>query len=314
MAIKLADTRKMTKEEWIALRKNSIGGSDSAACVGMNPYSSRLTLYADKTGLSKPTEENEAMRIGTDLEDYVAKRYMEATGKKVRKDNFMYRDDDYDFLTANVDRVIVGENAGLECKTMGSFGKYDLENGEIPSQYYVQVQHYMSVMGYDYMDLAILVLQKGLYINRIDRDNPFIFSLRQAEIELWTNYIAKGVPPAPGGNDGDIEVLRNIYSTPLSTDSYIAEADDMVSRIRHLDRMIKELESEKRGLQQILCSKLGVNGVGFGEKYGCSWKTQSRTSFDSKKLKEDYPEIYSKYSSVTEYPVFRTKELKKKEK
>lgn len=312
MARKLINTKKISYEEWIELRKKSIGGSDSAICVGMNQYGSLIKLYADKKGLSNDKVENEAMRLGTDLEEYVAKRYMEETGKKVRVDNFMYQDDEYDFMTANVDRVIVGENAGLECKTMGSFGKYDLENGEVPAHYYCQCQHYMSVMGYDYMDLAILVLQKGLYINRIERSESFIFDLRAAEIDFWTNYIEKDNCPAPDGSDSSMDAVKLLYNTPTHlVDSYIPGADEAIDRIKILDEMIKKAEGEKKELQQKLCSKLGVGGVGFGDKYGCSWKTQSRCSFDSKKLKEDYPELYAKYSSVTEYPVFRTRKLKK---
>ena len=127
MARKIADTKKMTREEWVNLRKSSIGGSDAASCVNMNSYCSLLTLYAEKKGLSKEKEASEAMRIGTDLEQYVAERFSEKTGKKVRNDNYMYADDDYDFITANIDRKVVGENAGLECKTMGSFAGYNFD-------------------------------------------------------------------------------------------------------------------------------------------------------------------------------------------
>ena len=160
MAKKLINTKEISHEEWLTLRKKSIGGSDAGALVDMNPYQSPISLYADKMGLSKPKESNEAMRLGTDLEDYVARRWMEKTTKKVRQDNFMYRDDEFDFITANIDRDVVGENAGLECKTMSSFAKYDLEGGEVPAMYFAQCQHYMMVKGYDKMYLAILVLQK----------------------------------------------------------------------------------------------------------------------------------------------------------
>lgn len=133
MARKLVNTKEISHDEWLTLRKKSIGGSDAGAIMGMNPWSSPITLYAEKAGLSKDRETTEAMRLGTDLEDYVARRWMEETGKKVRADNFMYMHDEHDFLTANVDRDVVGENAGLECKTMTSFAKYDLEDGEIPA-------------------------------------------------------------------------------------------------------------------------------------------------------------------------------------
>lgn len=56
----------------------------------MNPYVSAFAVFQDK--LTDDTEEfdNESMRQGRDLEDYVAKRFMEHTGKKVRRANAIF--------------------------------------------------------------------------------------------------------------------------------------------------------------------------------------------------------------------------------
>ena len=120
---KLANTLNLSHEEWLEWRKKGIGGSDAGAVAGLNPWKSPVSVYMDKIGESKPTQDNERMRIGRDLEDYVARRFEEATGKKVRRNNFMMVHDDYNFMVANIDREIVGENALLECKTTGSYGK-----------------------------------------------------------------------------------------------------------------------------------------------------------------------------------------------
>ena len=45
---------KLTHEEWLEERRKSIGGSDAAALVGMNPYVTPYTLWADKTGRLPP--------------------------------------------------------------------------------------------------------------------------------------------------------------------------------------------------------------------------------------------------------------------
>jgi len=154
-----ADTRKMSHEEWLASRRNGIGGSDASAILGVNPYSSPLKVYLDKIGKSEDKETNEAMRQGTDLEQYVADRFVEATGKKVRKCNKILQHPEYPWMLANIDRDIVGENAGLECKTISAFDIEDkLENGEYPAHYYVQCVHYMAITGADRWYLAVLVL------------------------------------------------------------------------------------------------------------------------------------------------------------
>ena len=42
-------TAGMAREEWLRLRKNGIGGSDAGAVCGLNPYSSPMNVYRDKT-------------------------------------------------------------------------------------------------------------------------------------------------------------------------------------------------------------------------------------------------------------------------
>jgi putative phage-type endonuclease len=149
-------------EEWLEIRKKYIGGSDAAAVVGLNSFSSPYTVWADKLGKLPPKEDNEAMRLGRDLEDYVAKRFTEQTGKKVRRKNFILWNSDYPFAHANVDRLIVGENAGLECKTTSVLNLKSFKNGEFPANYYVQCMHYMAVTGYKNGILLFLFLVKSL--------------------------------------------------------------------------------------------------------------------------------------------------------
>ena len=181
----LAKTDKTSREEWLELRKKSIGGSDASTVCGLNPYSSLIELWADKTGRIPPKEDSEAMRIGRDLEEYVAKRFCDATGKKVRRRNAMFQHDKYDFITANVDREIVGENAGLECKTTSVMNKSDFEGGQIPLNYLCQCRHYMNVMGYEKMYLAVLVMGRAFYWYEIPYDKSEGDTLLSMEIDFW---------------------------------------------------------------------------------------------------------------------------------
>lgn len=309
MARKLINTKEISHEQWLTLRKNSIGGSDAGALMDMNPYQSPVSLYADKKGLSKDKETNEAMRLGNDLEDYVSRRWMEKTGKKVRADNFMYQHDDYDFITANIDRDVVGENAGLECKTMSGFVKYDLENGEVPAQYYAQCQHYMLVKGYDKMYLAILVFQRGIYCLEVERNEEFIKELLAAEIDFWTNYIEKDQMPPPDGSDASMEAIKQIYPSDINSQMQLPNADAEIRRYLELGKAIKDIEEEKKKIQAQLCARLGDTGVGIDAEYACSWKSQARTSVDSAKLKKEFPEVYEKCKKTSEFRVFKAKKV-----
>lgn len=100
----------VSNEAWLRLRKAGIGGSDAGVICGVNPYSSAMKVFQDKTSEAVEEQDSEAIRIGHDLEDYVAQRFTEATGLKVRKSNFMYCSKGYPFMIVDVDRVVVGED------------------------------------------------------------------------------------------------------------------------------------------------------------------------------------------------------------
>ena len=114
---KLVSTKNIDHDSWLRYRKQGIGGSDAGAICGLNPYASPMTVFVDKTMDAVEEKDSESMRQGRDLEEYVARRFVESTGKQVRRSNYMYSSEEYPFMLANVDRMVVGENAGLECKT-----------------------------------------------------------------------------------------------------------------------------------------------------------------------------------------------------
>ena len=310
MPKKLMNIKDLPYSEWLELRKRGIGGSEAATCVNMNPYSGLLTLYSRKVGLSSEVEDNEAMRLGRDLEQYVADRFMEASGKKVVNDNFFYIDDEYDFLFANIDRKVVGENAGFEAKTMGGFNGYNIEAGEIPSHYYVQCQHYCSVMKWDCIYIGFLVLQRGFYWHKIERDEDFIKNLREAEVDFWLNYVVPQRMPAPDGSEADIATLKELYpDARKDTEMQIAGLDTMVRDYKAFDELAKEYTEKKEKIKAQICARLGSYEVGIGDEVGVSWKNQSRMKVDEKLLKAEMPAIYAKYAKPSNYRVFRTKKL-----
>ena len=102
MPRKLVKTTDITREEWLEYRRTGLGGSDAAVVMGLTPYRSKIELWADKTGRMPEAEDNEAMRTGRDLEQYVAERFCEAAGKKVRRRNYIFQHDEYDFITARM--------------------------------------------------------------------------------------------------------------------------------------------------------------------------------------------------------------------
>lgn len=308
LARKLVNTFKMPHSEWLEHRRNSIGGSEASTIVGLNPYNSLYALWADKKGLLPEKCDNEAMRQGRDLEEYVAKRFCEKTGKKVRRTNFMYLHDDYDFISANVDREVVGENAGLECKTTSVLNKSDFENGEVPLTYYCQCQHYMAVMGYERMYLAVLVLNKGFYDFVIERNNEEITTLIKEEKAFWNKYIIGDDIPEVDGSEATEKALDEIYPESLFQQVNIADKQNIVNKLIEIKNTISDCKKIEEQYKQELQLALGDAEKGITETHLITWKTQTSNRVDSTRLKKELPDIYNNYLKSTTSRVFRVDE------
>lgn len=273
----VVNTARISRDEWLEYRRTGIGGSDAATIVGLNPYLSLYYLYCDKRGELPPKEPTEAMRLGTDLEQYVADRWAECTGKTVRKDRHMWRSTRWPWMLADVDRVVVGENAGLECKTTSPFNKHDFAGGEIPLTYYVQCQHYMAVMGFDRMYLAVLVLGQGFYHFTIDRDEQEIEALAQAEGDFW-EMVQTGTPPPVDAADATTAALQHQYpaETPGEWIPLPDGASELLDRLCQTQQLIKELDSDCTAAKNQVKAWLGNAEGGTCAGYICTWKSTAR--------------------------------------
>ena len=305
-------TKGITREQWLEERRKGIGGSDAAAIMGANPYRSPLAVYYDKLGLLPEQDTTEAMRQGTDLEEYVAKRFTEATNKSVRRVNRILQHPERPWMLANIDRAVIGESAGLECKTTSVYNNADFQQGEVPLTYLWQCVHYMAVTGWNTWYLAVLVLNKAFYTFKLERDDALIERLIDEESRFWNEHVLAQMPPFPSGTDDDDDIVK--YVTKQSQhgeDDEQADLSQLKDDLDMLPLLMKERDLTKQryeaARQRI---RLALDGRTYGACAGwyVSDKTQSRTDLDGKRLKADHPDIYSKYSSTTSYPVLRVKE------
>lgn len=309
-AIKVAAVKDLSREEWIELRRSGIGGSDAATIVGLNPYSSKLTLYADKKGILPEKEDTERMRLGRDLEDYVAQRFCEETGKKVKRSGYMWRHPTYEFILANIDREIVGEEAFLECKTTMNYERHDYDSGEIPMNYYCQCMHYLGVTGCEKAYLAVLVFGKGFYWFEIQRDENEINALIENEVEFWQVHVAQNIPPVADGSESSMDTLNKLYPNGDSSTTQVVGVDNLMKDYLELGDAIKRLKVQQDDAKAHLCQLLGNRSIGIGNDYSFSWKNQSTRRLNTKRLQADHPDICEQYIESTESRVFRVKKNK----
>jgi putative phage-type endonuclease len=153
----LVNTSGMSHEEWLLQRRQGIGGSDAAAIMGISKFKTPFQVYLEKSGEVIETEESEFAYWGNQLEELVAKEFTARTGKKAHRRNAILSHPDYPWMTANLDRVVVGESALLECKTTNAYNYKEWQDDEIPESYIIQVQHYMAVTNFEKAYIACLI-------------------------------------------------------------------------------------------------------------------------------------------------------------
>lgn len=285
-------TRGMSWEEWLELRRKTIGGSDAGALCGLNPYATPYSVYADKLSLIPPKADNEAMRQGRDLEEYVAKRFCDETGKRVRRDNHLIFNTDYPFAHAAVDRVIVGEDAGLECKTASPYNNSIYAGGGYPDHYYTQCMHYMMVTGKSKWYLAVLVFQQGLYIFGIDRDEKEIAALAEIEKLFYENQMQSKIEPPVDGYKPTTDAINARYTESTqgqNVDLGIYKSDiEEYFQLKKQREMIDSLMNEKLNTIKDYMADAERGSCG---DHKATWKTQIRSTFDKKRFIRDHPEI-----------------------
>lgn len=307
-------TPTASHDEWVKLRSNYIGGSDAAAVVGLNPNVTRFSLWMNKTGQSEPFEGNLATKTGTFLEPFVAKLFEEETGKKVRRENSSLFNTDYPWAIANVDRLIVGEDAGLEIKTTSALSTKKFRGGEYPPKYYVQCVHYMAVTGKPKWYLAVLIGNFDFRIYEIERDEDEIAALMQAEKDFWENYVVTKVAPPPDGEAPTDESIKTLFPESDGGSMELFGRDALLERYFDLADQMKELQRQQDEIKQIIQLDMGETEVGTADGYKVVWKTQTRSTFDSKKFTADHPEVstdgYWKTSSSRTFRINKTKSSK----
>lgn len=297
---RLVSTKDLSHEEWLQFRKQGIGGSDAGAICGVNPYCTAMQVYLDKTTKEIETIDNEAMRQGREFEEYVARRFAEETGKKVRRANAIFYNEHYSFMIADVDRMIVGENAGLECKTVSPFMAEHWKEGKIPLSYQMQCFHYMAVTGTDCWYIAALIYGREFIWHKIERDEEIIQNLIRLEKNFWENYVLAGNLPSPDGSKVSDEVLADYYKESDNSTIQLMGFDEKLKRRQELAELMERMEKEKKQIEQELKVYLGAAEIAENEHYRVSWKAFSSNRIDTNRLKTEQPEIYKKYLKTSQ--------------
>lgn len=302
-------TLEMTHQEWLADRRKGIGGSDVATILGLNKWKSPYQLWLEKTGqINLEESDSEPAYWGNVLEEVVAREFCERTGKKVRRRNQVFEHEEYQFLRANIDRDVVGENALLECKTANQFLAKDWDGEEIPMSYLCQVQHYMNVLNREYAYIAVLIGGQKFIWKKIERDQELIDLITKHLVEFWQINVVEGVEPRIDGSQATSDFLNERYAEEGSQEIMLpSEFDDLITYRNQLKEDEKVIKEKIVETENLIKSELGKRDalIGITKQFIVTWKSVASNRLNKKLLAAKYPK------AVDDPDIYQTSESKR---
>lgn len=332
----LVDTSELEREEWLSWRRKGIGGSDAAAIIGVSPFATARDLYYDKLNIvSFSSEEDNWVQkeIGHLLEDLVAKIFSKKTGYPVYQVKKMFYHPHYPYMLADVDYFVKlpdGKTAILEIKTTNynATGNWWLDGKEsVPVNYEIQGRHYMAVTNIDKVYYCCLYgnTEDEVIIRSIDRDQEYEELIITLEGDFWKNNVLAQVPP-PYYEDGDLvleSIKKHMGKLDINAPQVALDANitSVVMRYLELQEEKKKAKSEENKidseLKRLRGCILDVMGNScnaactIGENnYKIEYNPIFKPTIDKDnlfRLKEQYPEIYEQFVTVSESRRFYVK-------
>ena len=309
-AKRLINTKHLSHDKWLEIRKQGIGSSDAAAACGIHPYLSMLELWMIKTGrmesnLDESIEGYSPLYWGNTLEPMVAKYYQEQTGNKVRRVNavLQHADPDKAFMLANLDYSVVGNDEVqiLECKTAGEHGAKLWRDG-VPLYVTCQVQHQLAVTGKQAAHICVLLCGHEAKIYKVERDEQLINSLLWHERLFW-QYVKTDTPPTPDHSESAARALKQLYPTPKPASKIDLRKDDgankLFEQLLSYRASIEDIEQRHDQVKHQLQTLIADNEVAVFSMGAISWKrSKDSVALDSKAVIKAHPELLTQFSKT----------------
>lgn len=298
---------------WLEWRREGIGASDVAAILGISPWASPWSVWADKTGLLPPQPEDEAMAAGRWLEAAIGPWFTHETGLHVAGEQTWCAHHEHDHHRATVDGFVI-EQPGfvfdgsdldavlglLEIKVTGPGRRWD----EVPAHYQAQGQWQMHVTGLDRVWFAVL-MGRRLDIHEVARDQADIDFMAERVDTFWTDHVIAATPPDTDGHAATLRALGAVH--PDHDDDQHVDLDgDLVAAWVDAKAAAKAAKETEQTHAAAIQAALGDAAIGLvdGTK-AASWRTQTRRTLDQRALKAAHPDLAAEFTTESTTRVLR---------
>lgn len=277
----------------------TIGGSQIAAVLGLNPYKSPLQQWRELKGVEKP-EPTAAMRRGMVAEAFIQNFYQsEHKVEYAFVQHQMQRGaarGTFDALTK--DGVLIDFKSSALCKE------------SVPTAYRMQLIWYAGLAKMEGLEVKSLRLIAAdgffnMYIHELPYDDE-LFQLMDTKAGEWYDrHIIHGIEPEPTVKE-KAEMLQSVVSTGIKvTDDEVIKSK--IQDLREYKEKVAGITKKIEALEAEIKAEIG-EAEGLADQYGnllVTWKTFSRKSLDTTALKKAIPDIAAKFEKEQTYRMFK---------
>lgn len=240
---RLISLEGMSREDWLDLRREGVGGSDAGTICGVNPWQTARELYHIKRGEIADADDSEIMEWGRRLEPVVMAKMNElmsdegsgAPQGSCAAISSMVWSDARPGSFVDLDGVVTlksGDSGVYEGKTTNQYNQSEWGpsgSDDVPISYFLQCQHGMMVCGLSFSILAVLIGGQSFRWYYIERDDELIEGLWEAERNFLESVRGDNAPEHDYENrTATARVIKRVYGAeedgevvlPIQADSW----------------------------------------------------------------------------------------------
>lgn len=282
-------------------RGTYLGSHDTSAVFGLNPYMKPINVYMNKLGMSIPQEPSERMEWGLRLEPVILARFGEEQGVTLESTHFV-RHSTLSWFGGTPDGLVAGRKAGVDAKNIGwNRGEWgEPGTDQMPEYILMQCHHFMTLLDYDVWFVAVLFGGNHFVTYEVERDREISDMIVEADGEFWRNHIEAAEPPSVDGSESYRKFIERKF--PQDNGEVRAATPDEISLLE-LYRTTKTASEEwsKRlsAVTNQICDSIGDSAGIASDDFKVSYRwTKPRSSMDTKRLREELPEIVKQYGKT----------------
>lgn len=296
-----------------ASHKTRLGCSKIAQALGVSQWGTPYQLWEQYTGRAPWPDIGGDLRValGEPMEDVLRPFVAERIGCELRRDRMKYLHPDLplvghlDFRVSKTAPAVIAalgrpaiKRPVLDMKTSlgwGSRHRFGADGtDEVDFSVMLQMQGYLMLTGAELAFVAALIPGPEIRIYPIFADAEIQARIAEGITEFWW-HVQNDVPPPITTHD---DAARRWPASASKSVVATAATAEMVTELRAVKADIKDLEARESELELLLKQEMGdaESLVGADRRPLCTWKSQNRRALNTKRLRDERPDIADEFT------------------